>query len=268
MVVRRQINLDEIARRGACSYQELAQITGVSTMTIRRDVNALARERRAIKTLGGVQDSGVALWYETDIRSRLHVNLPEKTAIATRALELITTQQTLFLDGSTTCIQLAKKIAAHRRDLTIVTNSVLICLELGGTGSNRVLCLGGELDPQSACFVGAASQEAARHYFVDLAFVSTKGLQPTEGTFESSLATIQIKRIIAKQCAKLVLLVDHSKFGQHALSKVLDLSQIGEVITDDQTSHDDISTLREKGLVVHVAANNLASLGASGRNAS
>src|SRR6478672_11225052 len=132
MVARRQIILDEIARRGACSYEELAHITGVSTMTIRRDVDALARERRAIKTLGGVQDAGNAAWYESDIQSRLHVNLAEKTAIAARALELIDSQQTLFLDGSTTCIQLAKKIAAFKRDLTIVTNSVFVCLELGG----------------------------------------------------------------------------------------------------------------------------------------
>jgi DeoR family transcriptional regulator, fructose operon transcriptional repressor len=253
MIVRRQIILDEIARRGTCSYQELAQITGVSTMTIRRDVDALARESRAIKTLRGVQGTGVASWYETDIRSRLNVNLREKTAIAARALEMVTEQQTLFLDGSTTCIQLAKKIAAHRRDLTIVTNSVFVCLELGGTGNNRVLSLGGELDPHSASFVGVASEESAGQFFVDLAFMSTKGFHPTDGTFESSLSTIQIKRIIAQQCDRTILLVDHSKFHQRALSKVLDISQIYEVITDDQTSEDDISTLREKGMVVHVA---------------
>jgi len=255
MVARKQQILDEIARRGACSYQELAQITGVSTMTIRRDVDALARERRAIKTLGGVQDAGSPSWYESDIQSRLNVNLAEKTAIAVRALELIESQQTLFLDGSTTCIQLAKRIAAQRRDLTIVTNSVFVCLELGGTGANRVVSLGGELDPQSASFVGAASEAAAAQLFVGVAFMSTKGFQPPEGTFESSLSTMQIKRIVANQCERLVLLVDHSKFGQRALSKVLDISQIHEVITDDQASADDLRALRERGVAVHVVAN-------------
>lgn len=261
MVARRQLILDEIARRGACSYLELAQMAGVSTMTIRRDVDALARERRAIKTLRGVQDAGAASWYEGDIQSRFNVNLREKTAIAARALEMIQGRQTLFLDGSTTCIQLAKKIAAHRRDLTIVTNSVFVCLELGSAGNNRVLSLGGQLDPHSASFVGAASEAAAGQFFVDVAFMSTKGFHPTEGTFESSLATLQIKRIIAQQCAKLVLLVDHSKFGQRALSKVLDLSQINEVITDDQALPDDIAALREQGLAVHIATNTLTSVG-------
>jgi DeoR/GlpR family transcriptional regulator of sugar metabolism len=64
---------------------------------------------------------------------------------------------------------------------------------------------------------------------------------------------MQIKRIIAQQCDRTILLVDHSKFHQRALSKVLDISQIDEVLTDDQTSEDDISTLRKKGMVVHVA---------------
>ena len=223
-------------------------------MTIRRDVDALAHARRAIKTVGGVQDVGRSSWYESDIQSRLNVNLTEKTTIAARALELITSRQTLFLDGSTTCIRLAKKIASHKRDLTIVTNSVFVCLELGGTGNNRVLSLGGELDSHSASFVGAASEAAASQAFVDLAFMSTKGFQPTEGTFESSLVTMQIKRIIAQQCERMILLVDHSKFHQRALSKVLDVSQISDVITDDQTSAEDISTLRENGMVVHVAA--------------
>jgi len=57
------------------------------------------------------------------------------------------------------------------------------------------------------------------------------------------------------------LLVDHSKFHQQALSKVLYVSQISEVITDDQSSAADISTLREKGIVVHVAAIKPVSVG-------
>ncbi len=101
--------------------------------------------------------------------------------------------------------------------------------------------------------MGAASEESAGQFFVDLAFMSTKGFHPMEGTFESSLSTMQIKRIMAQQCDRTILLADHSKFHQRALSKVLDVSQICEVITDDQTSEDDILTLREKGVVVHVA---------------
>jgi DeoR/GlpR family transcriptional regulator of sugar metabolism len=232
-------------------------------MTVRRDVEALAKERRVVKTLGGVQDAGAAsAWYETDIRSRMTEHVREKGAIAALAVELIRKRQTLFLDGSTTCIQLAKRIADGCKDLTIVTNSVFVCIELGRNRDNVVLSHGGQFDADSGSFVGPASEEAASSFFVDLAFMSTKGFLPHEGTFESSISTYQIKRVVANQCARLALLVDHSKFGQRALTRVLDISQIHDVVTDDLTPEGHLAALRDRSIAVHVAAARQAKHGA------
>jgi len=247
--------LEELAGRGTCSYQQLADLLGVSTMTVRRDVDALAKRRRVIKTVGGVQEAGPAsTWYESDIQSRMTDRIREKIAIAECALELIGERQTLFLDGGTTCIQLAKRIADQRKGLTIVTNSVFVCLELGRSQDNVVVSQGGQFDANSGSFVGVSSEEAASKYFVDVAFTSTKGFLPHEGTFESSTSTFRIKRIVASQCARLVLLVDHSKFGQRALSRVLDVSQIHDVVTDDLTPDHYLAELRGRNVSVHVAA--------------
>lgn len=252
---RHQIILDRLEERGASSYQELSEQLGVSTMTIRRDVDQLAAQGVVIKTLGGVQKADApSYFYETSARSRLSVQALEKRAIAKQAIALVESKQTIFLDGSTTCLRLAKELAQQRESLTIVTNSALACMELGRNDENMVIGIGGQYDHDTASFVGPTSEKIANDFFVDLAFVSTKGFVPDEGTFESSIANFRIKQIFARQCAKLVLLVDHAKFGQRALCKVLDVSQIQVIVTDDKTPASEIESLRQQGKEVRVAS--------------
>jgi DeoR/GlpR family transcriptional regulator of sugar metabolism len=240
---------------GACSYQELAQLLGVSEMTIRRDVDKLVERDGLIKTLGGVQTARAPKHlYESAVRQRLDVRRREKEQIAARAIEQIRPQQTVFLDGSTTCLVLARHMARQLCGLTVVTNSALACLELGRGTDHAIISLGGQFDPSSACFVGPAAEQEARRLFVDVAYFSTKGFLPAEGMFESSMATFRIKQIVAEQASRVVLLVDHSKFGQRALCKVLDIAQIHEVITDDGVASSDIESLQQRGLVVRVGS--------------
>ncbi len=246
--------VDRIDLVGACTYQELATLLEVSEMTIRRDVDKLVLRGGAIKTLGGVQTAHASKHlYESAVQKRLNVQPREKEQIACQALGRIKSQQTVFIDGGTTCLMLARQIARQLQSLTVVTHSALACLELGRTMDNTIVSLGGQFDPSSACFVGPTAEEAARRLFVDVACLSTKGFLPEEGTFESSMATFRIKQIIAEQAARVILLVDHTKFGQRALCKVLDIASIHEVITDAGATASEVEKLRKCGIVVRVA---------------
>ncbi len=247
--------LDLLEKRGGCSYQELIEFLKVSNMTIRRDVDRLAEQGVVIKTLGGIQKvNAPAGFYESNIQSRLTACPEEKRAIAYTAWEEIQPGQTIFLDGSTTCLELARVLVLKSRGLTIVTNSALMCLELGRSTENRVVGIGGQYDPASLCFVGPSAEEEAGKFFVDRVFISTKGFLPAEGTFESSIANFRIKQIICERCAQVTLLVDHTKFGKRALCKVLDISQIHTVITDDKTTEGYLALLKEAGKIFKVAA--------------
>lgn len=258
--------LGQLERHGASSYQQLSELLEVSMMTVRRDVDKLARREALIKTLGGAQRaSAPPSFYETSLLTRLAEYGKEKQAIARKALERVKSGQTLFLDGSTTCVELAKLLARNLKGLTLITASAMVCVELGRSGDNTIVCLGGQYDPASSCFVGPTSEDAAHNFYVDVAFMSTKGFLPAEGTFESSMPNFRIKQIIAKQCDELVLMVDHSKFGQRALCKVLYTSQINTVITDENTSQADVEALEKRGLAVCIATANAVGVEASGR---
>src|SRR4051812_11201103 len=157
---RRNAILTVIDEQGVCGYDELAAQLAVSSMTIRRDVDAMARAGQVIKTLGGVQKAAPADLYETDLRQRLSQHKSEKRAIARAAVALIGPRHTIFLDGGTTCLELAKLVAAeHRTGLTAVTNSALACLELGRARENMTVCIGGHYDAASASFVGPSAEE-------------------------------------------------------------------------------------------------------------
>jgi DeoR/GlpR family transcriptional regulator of sugar metabolism len=245
--------LDIVDRQGTASYQALAESLRVSTMTVRRDCEELVRLGKVLKTIGGIQQAHApAYLYENAVAERIASNRTEKRAIAAKALDLIPKNQTIFIDGGTTNLLLARMIADRCAGLTILTNSALTCLELS-KGQNTIIGIGGEYDPMTLSFVGSQAEEMVKSIFVDQAFLTTKGFLPADGTYESAVATFRIKQIIAERAVETILLVDHTKFGHRALSKVLDISQIQHVVTDEVTSKSDLKSLGRAGVNVKVA---------------
>src|SRR5262245_20216164 len=170
-----QLILEMLDRKPTCTYEELAQHFQVSTMTVRRDLDPLIKKGAVIKTAGGVQRAHAPSYlYETAVYSRLASQRAEKRAIAKAALDLITSESTIFIDGSTTCLELARRIAKEKKGLTVVTHSALACLELGKSADNSIIGIGGQYDINSLCFVGPQSEDMAKNLFVDMAFVGTK----------------------------------------------------------------------------------------------
>ena len=208
--------LDELVEN---SHGEFKSRSHLVEQAIRSYVDRDSSLRAALlKTVDIFQDSGSASsLYETALFPRPSMRLPEKRAIAEQAARLVDTGQTLFIDGSTTCIHLARVLAERRKGLTVFTNSALICLELGLSKDNTVVGIGGQFDPASASLVGPTAEEAFEGLYFDLAIGSTKGFLPAEGTFESSAGTLRVKQAAACHCGGYILLVDHTKFGQRSL---------------------------------------------------
>ena len=141
--------MDYVDSVGACSYQDLAKLLGVSEMTIRRDVDKLVRQRGLIKTIGGIQTTHAPEHlYESPVQQRLQINRWRRSRLPAWQRRQIGPRQTIFLDGSTTCMILARHLAKKMQGLTIVTYSPLVCMEFGRADEEtRSFCLGGQFDP-------------------------------------------------------------------------------------------------------------------------
>lgn len=254
---RQQKIVEYVQKVGISSYADLAQIFGVSPFTIRRDIDYLAQSRLLARIKGGAQRIETASNFrEAQLRHRMEVNLNQKEKIAAKALEFIKPGDSIFLDGSSTIACLARAIAQGSRDITVVTNSVLITLELSETPNRniRLIGLGGIFDPETFSFVGFDTDTHSDSFHIDKAFFSCTGLIVGEGTYENAAFNRNTKRLISRRADKVYLLIDSSKLGRRALNRVLDTNEIDVMITEKPLTNEQQSVLTDNNVEVFIAS--------------
>lgn len=243
---RQQKIVEYVQKVGIAAYDELAELFDVSSFTIRRDISYLSQARLLAKVKGGAQRIETPSQFrEAELPHRMQIHLSEKEKIAEKALEFIHPGDTIFLDGSSTITCFARAIAAACHNITVVTNSILVALELSKASDIRLIGLGGIFDHETFSYVGFDADVPAGSFYVTKAFFSCAGFIPNEGTFENAAFNRNTKRLIAQRAAKSFLLIDSSKFGQRALARVLEAGQIATIITeriDPQTQQELLKT--------------------------
>ena len=150
---RQQRLLEYVNNSGIASVQDLSELYKVSIMTIRRDIDHLAKSRLLTKVKGGAQRLEESTKFsEAHLRARMKMNVVAKQNLAEKAATFIEPGDTLFLDGSTTIIFLAQILAESNKELTVVTNSVLVALELADAEDIRLISTGGLFDRETFSF--------------------------------------------------------------------------------------------------------------------
>jgi DeoR/GlpR family transcriptional regulator of sugar metabolism len=255
MTNRQQAILDHLEVHEYASYEDLGRMLDISTMTVRRDVELLAKKGLAVKSPGGASHQAISKphLYESNILERARERREEKRAIALAVLPVLEGAQSIFMDAGTTMVEAAKVFARKLEGRNMITNSLLVCGELACGGKNRVTMLGGDFYAESAAFTGLMTEENAQSHYYDVALFSTKGFIPEEGTYESSQENFRVKQIIAPRAKRVVLLADHTKFGLRSLRKVLDISAIHCVVTDEKAPAEALRMLERRGIRVVVA---------------
>ena len=101
---------------------------------------------------------------------------------------------------------------------------------------HRLISTGGTLRKNSCALVGHIAQGTLRHYNVDLAFISCKGLSKERGIMESNEDESVLKECMASQADRTILLADHTKFSQTAFVHSFDFDRIQTIVTDEPVS--------------------------------
>jgi len=248
----RRERLRQIVRsRHAVRVEELRSELGVSTATIRRDLDELEGSGALRRVHGGAVSVDVHP-IEARFEAKAAKHAREKRRIAARALRMVERDSTVFLDAGSTCLELAR-LLAERTDITVVTNSLPAIVELAGRGP-RLVVAGGELRPLSQALVGPLSARLLEELYVDRAFMGTFGLSLDAGLTTTDPAEAFTKEQVLSRAREVVLLVDSSKVGTRSFAHAGRLDQIDVVITDAALDEEAATVFANAGVRVVVAS--------------
>ncbi len=227
---RREHILSILKEKQAVTVDELCARLYSSGATIRRDLQILENSGQLRRTHGGaVFLDGNAKDFPLQMREA--ENMTAKDIIAERALPLIRSGQTIFMDASSTVCQLAARLTRFR-NLRVITNGLKTADILAGIEGITVYCTGGRMRENAKSFVGVQAMEAASRFNADLAFFSCRGIHPESGITDSTEEEADLKRVYIRQSSKAFLLCDSSKLGKQYFSRLGGLDIVDGILSD------------------------------------
>ena len=247
--------LDELNQRGVIRISDLSESLDVSLMTIRRDIEILAEQGLVNKVHGGATaKSDLPAPWEQPFRTKSLRETEAKDAIARRALSLVQPGASLALMGGSTVFALAKLLVRVPR-LTIVTNSLPISdlFQKEGRTDHTVILTGGFRTPTDS-FVGELTVSMFSRLNIDMAFMGAHGFDLRGGFTSPNILESETNRAVRAHARKLVVLADHTKWGEVAFSTFAQLSEADTLVTDDGLPAQTIDGLTEVIGEVIVAA--------------
>jgi DeoR family transcriptional regulator, fructose operon transcriptional repressor len=249
----RRFRIREIlSRERTVTASELIRTLDVTAATIRRDLAALEKEGVLVRSHGGAVSRTSSTNFQPSYESLGRSNRAEKQAIAREAERLILDGETVFLEGSTTVYELARRLL-HRNRLTVITNSPPIVEELQRSQHVSVISTGGELQKDVFYLSGVWAQRALAEIRVDKAVLGVSAIDPSYGISTASQAEAQIKKMVLKAARVSIALADHSKFGNQGFAYVGPITDIDILVTDSAADPQYLRPLREAGVELILA---------------
>lgn len=211
------------------SAHKLSKMLFVSLPTIRRDLAELSRRNQIVRTRGGATkihgDHTV-----TPLNFRKTVNAAEKRLLCRAAAELVSDNDIIFIDSSTTTLQMADFLQ-DKKNITVITNGIPLAAMLVGKGI-KTYCTGGEIFSNSLAHFGSFAEDFIKCFNIDKLFFSCHGVNDSGMLTDPSLPETQIRKTAIMQSAKTIFLCDKTKLSLTTPYNLVPISKMSYVISN------------------------------------
>lgn len=227
-----KIILEKLENDGFVSTSDLSKELSVSEVTARNYINQLEKDGMLRRTHGGARKvKGMS--YEPTVEEVENSNIGLKRTISIKALDYIEDGDTIMIDTSSTCRQLALRIKESKlKDIVLITNSYLTHWELMDANGIKLIHLGGETNQRMKCSNGMMTIKAMNYLRASKTFIGANGIDLDAGITTVSLRENDIKREMMSRSNLSFALMDSSKFDKTFVAVVGGLNDFDYFITD------------------------------------
>ena len=231
---------------------ELSRQTGISEVTIRKDLTILQNRHLLLRTRGGAMRRPVENTNEdTAIERKQMFNFKEKERIGVEAAKLIKDGDYIMLDSGTTTLEVARHLDKFH-ELHIVTNAINIATELANYKRFDVVFLGGNVRQNSLSTVGPLALSVLRNFSRYKLFLGVDSFSIENGISTPSLEEALLNQIMVQQADKVIAVFDSSKFNKRSYVHVADVNELDCIITDCAIPVGMTAKLKNLGIDVRV----------------
>ena len=237
-------------KRGKLTLEQLEEyFPNVSQMTLRRDLFQLEEEGKIIRVRGGAMSvREVQKTSGEPYTKKTTMNTDEKIVIAQKAADLIDEGSSLFLDGGTTALYLAKEMP----DIycNVFTNGLAVATELAKKKNVMVHLLGGQLIKENLSTASAFSSLYFTDTNFEIAVISAAAFTLENGFSCSTQVESELLRVVCKKAKFLYMMLDSSKIGKIKPYTFAHAEDINVFITDQDFPDSLKEQFKDKNIVV------------------
>ncbi|GAA4051986.1 DeoR/GlpR family DNA-binding transcription regulator [Nonomuraea soli] len=252
--VRRERMLGLLMEQEFARVAELAEAFGVSTVTVRADLDALEEQGRVRRVRGGAVAAAPA--GEPSYELSLGSAAVEKARIAKVAAALIRSGESVLMGAGSTTGYVARELVARPElaDVTVFTNGLRTALELEPALPRfAVVVTGGSLRRAQHSLVDPLGGKLLEGIRANTVILGCGGVHPEAGFTNVNLPDAEMKQRMLRAATRRIMVADSSKLGVIEMAPVCELAGIHLLVTGEQADPDTVKALRERGLEIQLA---------------
>ncbi|SIT21107.1 transcriptional regulator, DeoR family [Filimonas lacunae] len=248
MAQRHSYILNKLNKEEVVKVSDLSDELNVSPVTIRKDLKVLESKKLLYRSHGIITKSNPYIM-DVNVNIKSGIRTDQKKRIGEAAAALVAPEDAILIASGTTVLQLAEALAHNTTEhLTVVTSAMNVAMVLRERPNTEIIQLGGIIRQSSTSVVGPYAEDMLRRLSFKTLFLGVDGIDAEYGCSTSNMMEAQLNEVMINAAQKTVILTDSSKFGKKGFGKICDLSEIDQIITDDEITHASREKIEQAGV--------------------